>query len=368
MKPESDLPKQPITKAPIKGLPAKYFVDEDIYDKVKHQVYFKTWQYACHTSQVANHGDYYSLSIFDQDIFIIRDKDSQLKAMYNVCQHRGHRLVEGTGNKKLVVCPYHAWSYELNGKLRGAPNSQSVSGFDTSAICIPAIRLEEFLGFVFVNLDPECVSMDRTFPGVREGILQLCPDIKNKKFASEHTADEGCNWLTAVENYNECYHCKVAHPDFATGVIDPDSYCVSAFGEGKVLRHESLATQSDQAWYDVSGSDYGSFFLWPSCSIQIYPGGVVNTYHWRPLCVDDVCVHRGWFSGDGKVDETLQKIIDLDRDTTFSEDLILVKNVQRGLKSRGYQPGPLIIDPSGGIDNELSISKLHSWLRQAVDG
>ena len=83
--------------------------------------------------------------------------------------------------------------------------------------------------------------------------------------------------------------------------------------------------------------------------------------------MDDVRVHRGWYSGDGQVDETLRRVIDLDRDTTFSEDLELVRNVHRGLGSLGYRPGPLILDPGGGIDNELSIAVLHQWLRQAVD-
>ena len=352
---------------PIAGLPARYFTDPDIFNKVKKRVYYKTWQLACHSSRIARIGDYFSFSIFDQEVYVIRGKDEQSHAFYNVCQHRGHRLVEGSGNKSRITCPYHAWTYDLDGQLIGAPNSRAVPGFDAKKICVPEIRVEEFLGFVFVNLDDNCQNMEACYPEVKDAILGLCPDIEMRSFAHEHTADEGCNWLTAVENYNECYHCKVAHAEFAKGIIDPDSYNIAPFGNGKVLRHTSLATKSEGAWYDVSGSDYGSYFLWPSASIQIYPGGVVNTYHWRPLAVDDVRVYRGWYSDDGKVDETLGKVIDLDYRTTFSEDLVLVKNVQRGLNSIGYQPGPLVVDPAGGIDNELSISLLHRWLRDAVD-
>jgi phenylpropionate dioxygenase-like ring-hydroxylating dioxygenase large terminal subunit len=150
-------------------------------------------------------------------------------------------------------------------------------------------------------------------------------------------------------------------------VIDPKSYNIARYGLGKVLRHTSNPSQSDKTWYDLSGADYGSFFLWPSTSFQFYPGGLLNTYHWRPLAVDDVRVHRGWYSKDGSIDATLQKVIDLDRETTFSEDLVLVANVQRGLKSMGYRPGPLILDPDGGIDNELPIAALQQWLREAVD-
>ena len=353
--------------SPVMGLPSKYFTDTEIYNREKENIFFRTWQYACHASQVSNPGDFISLSLFDQDVLVIRNRDGNLSAYFNVCQHRGHKLVEGSGNKKVMVCPYHAWSYDLDGQLLGAPNANNVAGFDRCKIRLTEIALEEFLGFVFINLDINAQPIDQCYPEVREAILSLCPEFDMLSFAHEHSTSEGCNWLIAVENYNECYHCKVVHPNFAKGVIDPKSYNISPFGEGQCLRHTSLATQSEQAWYDVSGSDYASFFLWPTTALQIYPGGVVNSYYWRPLAIDDTEVHRGWYSFDGEVSETLQKIIDLDRETTFAEDLNLVKNVQRGLNNRGYSPGPLILDPDGGIDNELSIATLHQWLRAAVD-
>ncbi|MEM6679730.1 MAG: SRPBCC family protein, partial [Pseudomonadota bacterium] len=100
--------------------------------------------------------------------------------------------------------------------------------------------------------------------------------------------------------------------------------------------------------------------------LQIYPGSLVNTYYWRPEGPADTTVHRGWFSRDGVVDDQMQAVIDLDRDTTFAEDLALVKGVQRGLGSRGYRPGPLVIAPCGGIDSEHSIAALHRWVTDAL--
>ena len=354
------------SEAPVMGLDARYFTDRELFAKIMDRVFYRNWLLACHASQVARPGDYQTLEIYDQDIVIARGKDGELKAFYNVCQHRGHKLAEGFGNKKLLVCPYHRWSYDLNGQLKAAPNSNSVPGFDMSAICLTPVRVENFLGFVFVNLDPEAASMDEVYHGVRDEILALCPDVEERKYAYHHEADEGCNWLTAVENYNECYHCKACHPSFAKGIIDPGSYSIAPYGDVKVLHHTSKATQSEQAWYDVSGADYGSFFLWPATSLQFYPGGVVNAFTWRPLAVDDVRVFRSFYSHDGFVDGTLQNVIDNDRDTTFQEDLDIVRRVQRGLNSRGYRPGPLIVDPAGGIDNELPVQKLHEWLREAV--
>ena len=353
--------------AAIMGLEARYFTDANLYQRIKEEVFFKSWLLACHNSQLGKPGDYYTLTIIDQDIIITRDQQGELGAMYNVCQHRGHKLASGSGNRKLLVCPYHRWSYDLAGKLKAAPNSQSVPGFDVSSICLTHLRVENFLGFIFVNLDPDCASMDETYPGIREEMLALCSDVEQRKFAHQHHADEGCNWMTAVENYNECYHCKHCHAEFAKGIIDPDSYSIEPYAEIKVLHHKSKASHSNETWYDVSGADYGSFYLWPASAIQFYPGGVVNSYSWRPLAVDDVRVFRTFYSQDGNVDKVLQKVIDKDRETTFSEDLDIVKNVQRGLNSRGYKPGPLIVDPGGGIDNELAIVKLHQWLKQAID-
>ena len=351
---------------PVMGLDAKYFTDPGLHRRIVDEVFYKNWLMACHSSQVGKPGDYLTLEIHDQDIIITHSREGGIKAFYNVCQHRGHKLAEGSGNKKLLVCPYHAWSYDLQGQLKAAPHASKVPGFDASRICLTEIRLENFLGFLFINLDPDAASMDETYPGIRDEMLELCPDVEQRKYAYHHSADEGCNWFVAVENYNECYHCPNCHPSFAKGIIDPDTYSIIPYGDIQVLHHTSEASHSEDAWYDVSGAAYGSFYLWPATSIQFYPGGMVNSFSWRPLAVDDVRVFRTFYSNDGEVDETLQKVIENDRETTFQEDLDIVREVQRGLNSRGYKPGPLVLNPEGGIYNELSIYKLHQWLREAV--
>jgi phenylpropionate dioxygenase-like ring-hydroxylating dioxygenase large terminal subunit len=351
---------------PVLGLEAKYFNDQALFRRIVDEVIFKNWLLAFHASQVSKPGDYQTLEIYDQDILITHTREGEIKAFYNVCQHRGHKLAAGSGNRKLLVCPYHSWSYDLSGKLKAAPHVSKVSGFDAAKICLTEIRVENFLGFVFVNLDPDCASMDKTYPGIRAEMASLCADIEQRKYAYHHSADEGCNWFVAVENYNECYHCGNCHPSFARGIIDPESYSIEPYGEIQVLHHTSEPSHSEDAWYDTSGADYGSFFLWPATAIQFYPGGVVNSFTWRPLAVDDVRVFRTFYSNDGGVDATLQKVIDNDRDTTFQEDLDIVKEVQRGINSRGYRPGPLVLNPEGGINNERPIQKLHEWLRAAV--
>ncbi|MEM6550441.1 MAG: aromatic ring-hydroxylating dioxygenase subunit alpha [Pseudomonadota bacterium] len=352
--------------APALALPARFYTDPVVYRDVRARIFEGAWHYVCHASTVPEPGDYYAFTLMGEDLFVVRGRDGTLRCFYNVCQHRGHSLVAETGRARVLVCPYHAWTYDLDGRLRGAPGSRKVAGFDRSSVCLTGLRLEVFLGFVFVNFDEEAAEMEVLYPGVAAAARALCPDIEDRIHAHEHDAQEFCNWLVAVENYNECYHCGHVHKAFSDGVIDPGSYDIQPFGQGRVLAHNSKAAAGEGVWYDTSGSDYGSFYLFPLFSLQIYPGGLVNTYYWRPLSVDDTRVHRGWFSRDGVVDDQMQAVIDLDRDTTFAEDLALVKAVQRGLKSRGYRPGPLVVSPACGINSEHSIAALHAWVRDAL--
>jgi phenylpropionate dioxygenase-like ring-hydroxylating dioxygenase large terminal subunit len=351
----------------LQALPARYYTDPALYALALDRIFRRSWQYVCHVSQLSKPGDYLATEMLGEDLFVVRGRDGALRCFYNVCQHRAHSLVEGKGNTRVLVCPYHAWTYELDGRLRAAPGSQETPGFDRSKICLTEVRLETFLGFVFVNFDPEAKSMSETYPGVAEAVRTHCPDIEDRVVAHEHTAHEFCNWLVAVENYSECYHCGHCHKAFAQGVIDPASYDIQPFGEGRVLCHTAGAAAGASKWYDTAGPAYASFYLYPAFSLQMYPGGVVNTYYWRPTAVDDTIVHRGWFSRDGTVSAELQKVIDLDRETTFAEDLAIVRRVQRGLGSRGYRPGPLIVAPSGcGIASEHSIASLHEWVREDI--
>ena len=344
------------------SLPPQFYIDSAVFERLRERLFFRSWQYACHESQLPESGCYHAFSFLDQDILLLRGRDGRLRGFYNVCQHRGHRLMtEGSGQAKLLVCPYHRWTYELNGDLRAAPGLSRHAG-----ICLTQVRVEVFLGFVFINMDEEAKSMGETYPDVAEAILAFAPDIEAQRFACEHEALEECNWLVAAANYNECYHCKNAHRAFSKGVVDPASYDIQPFSSGCVLRHSARAAKGDGAWHESGGTDYSSFYLFPGFSLQIYPGGLVNSYHWRPLDVENTLVIRSWFSADGKVDAQLQTVIDLDRETTFAEDLELVKATQRGLHSRGYRPAPLVIAPEGGIDSEHSIILLHNWVEEVL--
>jgi len=355
---------------PVRTLAAHYYTDPVIFQWEMERIFYRSWQFVGHSAQLAEPGDYLGFQVGGQSLVAVHGSDGQIRAFYNVCQHRGHELLQGSGHTRLITCPYHAWVYELDGRLRRARNSQCVAGFDPANIRLSQVRLEHFCGFLFANLNPEALSMAETFPGIEAEIRDFAGDMDSLQAVHDFSVEETANWKIAVENYNECYHCQTTHPTFARGVVDPGSYRISA--RGQCLQHRAHAPASEWAAYRYDNKasqhahDYSSWFLWPSFSLQVYPGGVVNSYHWHPLQVEQTRVTRGWYARDGKLTPELETIIELDRTTTFAEDLVLMASVQRGMNSRGYRPGPLIVDPDESILSEHPVLALQQLVLQAL--
>ncbi len=356
------------------SLEARYYTDPAIFAAEMNGLLARSWQFAGHASQLPDAGDYITFEIAGQNLFCIRGRDQKLRCFYNVCQHRAHELLKGAGNTRVVVCPYHAWTYELTGELRAAPNAKSVPGFERADICLSEVQVDDFNGFIFVNLDRQAPSMDDCFPGVREELRAYVPQIETLAPLEWVEVHERCNWKVSVENYSECYHCPINHKTFAEGVIKPETYDIQPLDKGYVLRHTTECQGPEAMTYPVDLSanehagEYRSWFLWPMFSFQCYPGNVLNTYNWRADDVDHCTLWRGWFSEGGKDSDVIRGLAVQDRETTVEEDIHLVESVHRGLKSRGYRPGPLVVDPKGGVNSEHSIKVLQQWMREAVDG
>ena len=356
---------------PIRSLAARYYTDEAIFANEMSGLLTRTWQFAGHTTQLKDPGDYFTFEIAGQNLFAIHGNDGELRAFFNVCQHRAHELVKGSGNCNLVVCPYHAWTYELTGKLRSGPNIKAVPGLDRTDICLTEVRLENFCGFIFANLDPATKPMADWFPGVETELRAFVPQIDQLQPIEWVEVFEKCNWKVSVENYCECYHCSLNHVTFATGVIKPETYDIQP--QGHCLRHTTECQNLDQMTYpiDLAANEhagaYSSWYLWPLFSFQVYPGNVLNTYHWRAISAGKVMLWRGWYTVDGVDCELTRKLAIQDRETTVEEDIHLVESVQRGLGNRGYKPGPLVLDPKCGVNSEHSIRTLQQWMREAVD-
>ena len=357
---------------PIRSLDARYYTDPEVFKQEQQGVLSRTWQFAGHSSSLKSAGDYFTFEIAGESLFCVLTREGDIKGYYNVCQHRAHQLVKDSGNAPMIVCPYHAWSYELTGQLRGGPNTKSVQGFDKTKICLTEVRIENFCGFLFANLDSDAKAMDEWYPNVREELSQFVPHIEKLKPVEWVDVPEKCNWKVSVENYSECYHCQLNHPTFANGIVKASTYDIQP--QGYCLRHTTECQNLDQMTYpiDVTANEYAgqysSWFLWPLMSFQVYPGNVLNTYHWRAVDSKNVLLWRGWYSANDSDTDMLHELAVQDRQTTVEEDIHLVESVQRGLQSRGYKPGPLVLDPECGVRSEHSIAVLQQWMREAVDG
>lgn len=334
-----------------RALPGHVYTDPELLRRELETVFTSTWQLVGHVGQLRADGDYLTATVGDQGVIVIRHA-GEVRAMYNVCQHRGHELLtEESGNAGVIVCPYHAWTYDTAGRLVHARRA------DVGPICVPGIRVESLGGFLFVNLDPDAVGLDEYVPGVAEELAALEPDAANRVLSRTNTVVIEANWKLAIENYNECYHCPNVHTAFTSGVVARNSYRISS--EGACVRHTARA--SARAAYRREDADdrYGSFFVWPVSSIQCYPGRILNTFRWVPLAVDATLLIRQWWFEQETPSAEQQEVVDLDWDTTVAEDLSLLASVQRGMRSRGYHPGPLVLDPSGVADTNSENPVLH---------
>ena len=324
-----------------------------------------TWVMVGHVSQVANPGDLITATVGRERVLVTNDGDT-IHGFYNVCQHRGHELVPaGTTNLPLIICPYHAWTYDLAGNLTRA---RKIPADQLGGICVPRVRVDEMGGFVFVNLDPHAKPLSEYAPGISERLLELAPDARERRLTARLTHTFAANWKIAVENYNECYHCPNVHQAFTSGVVDPTTFMITPTGHNVV--HTADAVARDSAKYELAAdsAEYGSFYTWPTTSIQCYPGRVLNTFRWIPLAVDRTQLIREWWFDTDDPTAQQEEIIQLDWDTTVAEDFDLMESVQHNMSSRGYVPGPLMVDESGtgDVHHENAVPHLQALAVQAL--
>jgi len=348
-------------------LPARYYLDDDIHQAELNNIFYRQWLYAGHASQLTKSGNYLTTEIGDQSVFVTRDRDGELRAFYNVCQHRGHELVQGVGHSNVIVCPYHAWSYDLNGKLIAARNSERVAGFDKCQFSLKQVRVEVFCGMVFINLDNDATPLAELASGLEQEIREYCPSVDNLQYVARDEYNVSCNWKVMIDNFLECYHCAPAHRDFVD-LVDMNSYRSTAKGIYSSHISNTVKSTDNKAYqFEVGDVDFGyaGWFLWPNLTIWAYPGEAnLSILQMIPDGNGKTIEYQDWFVRDGVVTEQLQSTIDYQKDVLQPEDIGLCESVQRGLKSRGYNQGRFIVDEDL---SELSEHAVHHFQSMVVD-
>ncbi len=202
---------------PHKTLPKAFYTAQEVFEADLERVFYRTWLFAGHSCEVARPGDYFLFEIGDESIIVIRDKDAQLHAHFNVCRHRGSKLLnEPCGQAKALVCPYHQWAYKLSGELSGA--RLMGEGFCKDLYALKGAHVREVAGLVFVCLAGTPPDFEAAFDAIAP---QLGPNrLDRAKVARRYRYDVEANWKTVIENNRECYHCQVSHPEFCLSNYD----------------------------------------------------------------------------------------------------------------------------------------------------
>lgn len=351
-------------------MPARFYLDESIYEAEKNAIFFNSWWYAGHVSQVAKSGDYLTAAVHDQNVFVTRDQGNQLHGFYNVCQHRGHELLEGAGNVRAIICPYHAWTYGLDGTLQGARNTNNVDGFNRCEFSLKAVQVEVFCGMVFVNLNPDATSLHEQSGDLEKEIREFCPGVDNLRFAQRDTYEATCNWKVMIDNFLECYHCAPAHRDFVD-LVDMDSYKSTTHGiYSSHVSHAAKSTENTAYKFEKGDVDFGyaGWFLWPNLTIWAYPGDAnLSILQMNPLTPEKTLEFQDWFVPDGVPSPQLKDAMDYQKDILQPEDIGLCESVHRGLKSRGYNQGRFVVDRARSELSEHAVHHFQSLVVNALD-
>lgn len=368
------------TQSEYRALDQAFYKDEDIYQRDISEIYLKSWLYAGHISEIPKVGDWFLFELAGESVIIIRSSENEINALLNVCRHRGSRIcLEQKGCNKILVCPYHAWGYGLDGKLRGAAHMDD--DFDKTDIALKKIHLQVLEGLIHINFAEQPAS----FEPVRNGLTEcLRPYRLDKaKVAHRETYPINANWKLSVENYTECYHCLPSHPEYSRGHSLAKPEARSAELMDQVMQRAKACGLSEKSlsryyldaegfgadygyerypmWRDhITGSDDGKPVAPLMGDIKDYDGGTTD-FQIGPVCFalaycDYVVIYRftpvskdhsecdiTWLiNGDAVEGKDYHK----DRvkwlwDITTVADKRIIESNAKGVNSRFYQPGPL---------------------------
>lgn len=340
---------QPFEKA--RAMPKSVYTSEAFLQRELDDVFKSDWFCVGRADALANPGDYTTLKLAGQPIMVIRDREGVLRAQSNVCLHRMSTLLEGSGNTRAVVCPYHAWTYNLDGKLRGAPAMTKNDDFCKTDYRLPQVRCEEWLGWVMITLNPDAAPVSETLAEVENLVGDFGMESYSETFFETHTWDT--NWKVLAENFMESYHLPVCHAGTIGGLSKlEEMVCppgLDAFNYHWILKEADFKlacahpTNTRIVGEDRRRTTY-LLAIYPSLLITLTPG-----YFWylslHPNGVGGVDIRFGGgmspeFANDPEAQSHFQAVKDL-LDEVNVEDRGCTEKVYNGLCSDVAKPGHL---------------------------
>jgi Rieske 2Fe-2S family protein len=332
-------------------LPSRFYTSEDIFRAEMERFFFGSWIYAGHTARIPNSGDYFLLDVAGESIIVARDTSGAANAWFNVCRHRGTRLCdEPEGNfAGRIICPYHGWTYGLDGCLLGAPHMNQPE-FSRGDFGLHRAQTKLWDGHIFVHLglDPGAVSEQTAGLGQRFAPWRM----QDLAFARRITYDVNANWKLIVANYNECLHCPLVHPQLnrLTDYLGAENEAGPGYVGGSMgFRHgvETMSTDGIRRrdyFPGLSESERREvcyYAIYPNLLLSLHPDYMMTHSLW-PRAADRTKVVCDWyFHPDeiAKADFVATDAIEL-WDVTNRQDWRMVELSQLGVQSRAYSPGP----------------------------
>jgi glycine betaine catabolism A len=333
-------------------LPQRYFVAPEIFALEQTRIFSNYWLLVGHQSQCASPGDYFLADVAKESLIILRDQHCAIRAFYNVCRHRGTRLrEEKCGSAKVIQCPYHAWTYGLDGQLLSAPHMDEVAGFEKSKYPLRDVNVGVWEGFIFVNLNLSPARVEQWFAPLTGKFSSW--NLQQLRSARRIQYDVAANWKLIFENYSECYHCPGVHP--ALSKLTPYDSAENDLAEGPFLggfmsirRGRSLSMSGNACAMpvgNITAEDHERVFyysIFPNMLLSMHPDYVMVHQLW-PQAPDRTLIFCDWFfhpeaaSSDGGYNPN--DAVEF-WDMTNRQDWHVCEISQQGIGSRAYEPGP----------------------------
>jgi len=330
-------------------IPAPWYFDERIAELERAGVFSTTWQVVGRTDQVRENGQFFTAELAGEPLVVARGDDGQLRAFYNVCRHHAAAVVtESQGCAKQFRCPYHGWTYGIDGALKGMVEFDGVCNFDRAKNGLVPVRVDTWENFVFVNLDGRAAPL-RDFLGVVPELVAPLDLAKKLHFFDRRVYTLNCNWKVYVDNYLDGgYHVPHAHKGLSS-VIEYTKYTIENF-ERACLQSSPLSSDSTSEAGVAATRQGRAFYLWqyPNFMINAYEG-VMDTNLVLPLAVNRCAVVFDYYFADTSATaEARHKESIAVSEQVQDEDMAICDAVQRGLSSRAYVAGRLSVRREAG--------------------
>ena len=326
------------------ALPGAFYTDPDWLQVERDELFLRDWFCVGRAEEIAQAGDYFCFDQVGEPVLVVHGRDGVIRALANVCRHRGTVVASGSGNCRKFLCPYHHWAYDTSGQLLNAPHMDSHRDFAIEDCRLKPLGCEIWQGFVFVNLDAEAPALQPQLEPLEKIIGNYHLEQMNQRYLADETWNT--NWKCLLENFMEGYHLTPLHRD-TLHKVNPSRLCRHLTPGPRHFGYSVGFTSrlpADRIGHpDLSDKEVDTcvmFALPPGLAVGI--GSDYSSFLClRPLSPSQVDVKMGLiFHGEHWSDADIENAIELFQHT-MDEDKQVLTRVQRGLASRSYQPGPL---------------------------